>query len=301
MEIQRSRYYPFLIGTLCLAVVWTTAGGWAAETPAIAPQRLQAHVDYLASPAMRGRGTGSKEVDRAADYIAAKFREFGLEAPAPQNYYQDFTVTVGAKMGKNNRVAAAGKAAAPALRTGKDDVPLNFSESGEAKLPLVFAGYGISAEEHKFDEYFHMDVQDKAVIVMRHEPQENDEKSVFAGRELTQYSHIVNKAINARLHGAKAMILVNDPAPHKDEPEELVKFGTLAGPDNSGILLIHARRSVVDAWLAPSGKTVEQLQSAIDAKLEPQSFYVPDVQVTLSVDVNRIRARAQRGGHPARQ
>jgi len=64
--------------------------------PAIAAAKVQEHVNYLANPAMKGRGTGTTELDKAARYIAQEFREDGLEPGAGKSYFQKFTVTVGA-------------------------------------------------------------------------------------------------------------------------------------------------------------------------------------------------------------
>ncbi|MFQ5655688.1 MAG: M20/M25/M40 family metallo-hydrolase, partial [Planctomycetota bacterium] len=51
----------------------------ARPRPAFDPERLFAHVSFLASDEMRGRGVGSEEIDRAAEYIAGAFKEAGLE------------------------------------------------------------------------------------------------------------------------------------------------------------------------------------------------------------------------------
>ncbi len=281
----------------------------AQAAPAISAEWLQKHVNYLASPEMRGRATGTKELDRAAQYVAGKFKEFGLEAGAGGSYFQKFAVTVGARLGPKNRAGwalAAGKDALPtkqpdgkqavgayrSLLPGQTYLPLNFSDSGRYEGKMVFAGYGITAEEYKYDDYLHLDVRDKAVIVLRNEPQKNDEKSRFDGRQPTQYSQIVWKAIHARNHGARAMVLVND-EPGPGEEDTFIKFGSLTGPDNAGILLIQARRAVVDQWLAPSNKTLSELQKAIDDKLEPQSFYMNDSTLALTVDVEKITAPTQ--------
>ncbi len=277
---------------------------WAAQAPVISPQQLEQHIRFLASPALKGRGTGTPELTRAARYIAAAFRTAGLEPAAPatpgvsgKSFYQKFRVTTGAQLGRQNRAEFFPKnppngSAAP-LQIQQDYIPLNFSDSGEARVPVVFAGYGITAPEYHYDDYAPMDAAGKAVVVLRHEPQEDDEKSVFEGRVLSPHAEIVNKAINARNHGARAMILVNDPVPHPNEEDRLVKFGTLSGPENAGLLLIHVKRAVVEEWLRASGKTLEGLQRAMDAKLEPQSFALPEATLALRVDVRRITAMTQ--------
>jgi len=264
--------------------------------PAASAQRIQADINFLASPQLKGRDTGTPENNRAAKFIADEFRRAGLASLGAQDdkepYFQYFTVTVGAKLGKQNRLRAQRAASRETLRVGEDFQPFNFSDNGEASMPVVFAGFGITAPEYHYDDYQGIDVKDKAVIVLRNEPQKDDEKSVFDGRQPTRHSALVNKAINARIHGARAMILVNDLlAPGEDD--RLIPFDSLSGPLNPGILLLQVKRSTVDGWLAASGKTLAGLQKPIDEKLEPQSMAIEGLTLDLRVDVEHIHARTQ--------
>jgi len=286
----------FLIcGAAAHRVAWISAD---APATTISAQRIQADINYLASPQLKGRDTGSPENNRAAKYIEDQFRRAGLEPlgadGAKKSFFQYFSVTVGAKLGKENRLQAqlAGASATGRLRLGEDYQPFNYSENGEAHCPVVFAGFGITAPEYHYDDYQGLDVKDKAVVVLRNEPQKDDEKSIFDGRQPTQHSALVNKAINARNHGARAMILVND-APGPGEDDILMPFDSLSGPQNPGILLVQVKRAVMDAWLAPSGKTLAALQKPIDEKLEPQSAAIPGVTLDLRVDVQHIHATTQ--------
>lgn len=164
-------------------------------------------IKFLASDKLKGRGDGTKELDEAADYIAKRFKKYGLK-PAGDNgtYVQRFKITVGAQMGPNNSVVYQSGATRTALTAGQDYVPFSFSEAVTVEAPLLFAGYGITAPEFNYDDYKGVDAKGKIVLVLRHEPQENDEKSVFAGKQLTTHAEIVNKAINARNLGAVGMI-----------------------------------------------------------------------------------------------
>ena len=83
---------------------------------------------------------------------------------------------------------------------------------------MVFAGFGITAPEYNYDDYAGLDVKGKIVIVLRHEPQEFDDKSVFEGKVYTAHSQIFSKATNAKIHGAKAVLMVNDVAAHPAMP-----------------------------------------------------------------------------------
>ena len=115
---------------------------------------------------------------------------------------------------------------------------------------MVFAGYGITAPEYNYDDYAGLDVKGKIVLVLRHEPQEFDEKSVFEGKVYTAHSQIFSKAANAKMHGAKAVLLVNDVGAHSGDADELEKFGTTAGPDNAGIefVQVKADRRRTNGW-----------------------------------------------------
>jgi hypothetical protein len=43
------------------------------------PDLYLSHIRYLASPELKGRATGSPELEKAAHYIADQFRSFGLQ------------------------------------------------------------------------------------------------------------------------------------------------------------------------------------------------------------------------------
>jgi len=54
----------------------------------ITPNHLRAHVSFLASDLLHGRGTPSRELDIAAEYIASQFRGAGLEPLGDDGYFQ---------------------------------------------------------------------------------------------------------------------------------------------------------------------------------------------------------------------
>ena len=49
---------------------------------------LKADVSFLASDALEGRGTPSRGLDIAAEYIAAEFRRAGLEPAGDDGYFR---------------------------------------------------------------------------------------------------------------------------------------------------------------------------------------------------------------------
>jgi len=64
----------------------------ATLAPVFSEQRMMNHINYLASDELLGRGLGTPELESAADYIAGKFKEYGLD-PMGNSYYQEFSHT----------------------------------------------------------------------------------------------------------------------------------------------------------------------------------------------------------------
>ena len=245
-------------------------------------------VKFLASPEMRGRATGSPELEKAAAYIRDQFRGMKLKPISGDSYFQDFDVTTSARLGKKNELTYSTGAAPESLRFEQDFVPLNLSSAGQASGGVVFAGFGITAPEYNYDDYAGVDVKGKIVLLLRHEPQEFDEKSVFEGKVYTAHSQIFSKAANAKIHGAKAVLMVNDVGTHSGDADDLEKFGATAGPDNAGIEFVQVKAKVVDRWLALSGKNLEAIEKDIDKELHPESFALSDkLRLDMDVDIGR--------------
>jgi hypothetical protein len=182
----------------------------------IDPEAYLAHVRFLASDDLAGRGNGTAGVGRAATYIAGELKKAGLEPGGDRNtFLQAFDLT-----GRDDTASiltvrsAAGDVP---FRIGTSFYPLSASESDEAArtrarpLPIVFAGYGISAPRLGYDDFAHVDVNGKAVVVFTHEPQENRADSVFDGTALTAFAAIDSKADQAAARGARMLIVVEDP------------------------------------------------------------------------------------------
>ena len=245
-------------------------------------------IKTLTTPSMEGRGDGSKGLTRAAHVIEKRYKSLGLEPAGTHSYFQPFTVITGAQLkGKNDFAVLTGEEKHE-LKVKQDFVPFSFSASGTARGPVVFAGYGISADEFHYDDYAGIDVKDKIVVVMRYEP---SSFAVKAGNHgLTQHSQLVTKAINARNHGAKALVLVNGRLGDGEE-DLLTRFGSVSGPENAGIIFIQVKNAVAEGWLKAAGKSLAELQEQINASTKPASFALPENQsAALTVSIQTTRA-----------
>ena len=160
---------------------------------------------------------------------------------------------------------------------------------------MVFAGYGITAPEYNYDDYAGIDVHGKFVIVLAHEPQEYNEKSVFDGKIYTDHAQYYSKASNARKHGAAGVILITDRVNHQASPIRVATRKTnskpsarTAGPTDAGILFVQVKENVVESWLRSAGKDLTEIEKGIDTDVKPRSFALPGVEVRENVDVERV-------------
>ncbi len=277
------RKYRLLPAAFC--ALWFAYG----QTAAIDPNVYLNDIKYLASPELRGRASGSPELEKAAEFIAGKYREAGVQPPPGNGYLQAFTVVTGVTLGPGNHFEFTEKGRTTSLKLSSDFVPFGFSSAGKLSGAVVFAGYGITAPEYHYDDYAGTDVKGKVVLILRHEPQEFDEHSVFDGKEFTKHATFSAKASNAKMHGAAGVILVSDRANHRGDADDLPKFGPME-PSDAGIPFVQVKEQRVDAWFAEAGKTLDGIEEDIDKSLRPESFAFPaSVKINIVLDVERER------------
>jgi hypothetical protein len=276
------------LGKLKLVALALLALGAARHTTeALDSQHYLAHVKFLASETMRGRATGSPELEKAAAYIAKQFKTAGLQPIDGKSFLQAFPVTTNAKLGPNNHFEYTENGKKSTLKFDDDFVPFNFSSRAKASGEVVFVGYGITAREYNYDDYAGVDVKGKLALILRHEPQEFDEKSVFSGKVYTEHSQFFSKVVNAKNHGALGVILINDRANHRGDSDQLEAFGKTAGPADGGIPFVQIKAEVAERWIANAGKNLDEISSEIDKDLKPRSFALPGLSVEENADVER--------------
>src|SRR4051794_9200233 len=172
---------------------------------------MRKDITYLASPECEGRGPFTAGINKAADYVAAAFKEAGLKGAMPDgSYFQPFTMRGPARLSKDNAVTLRGPTGEPVtLRPGDDFQPVSASGSGMADAPIVFAGYGITAADPKYDDYAGLDAAGKVVLVIRRSPRYGQEGKEFS-KKLEGHAPFVDKVENAAKHKAVAVLMVND-------------------------------------------------------------------------------------------
>jgi aminopeptidase YwaD len=251
-------------------------------------QRYLSDIKILTQASMEGRGDGTKGLVRAEHFLEARYKSLGLEPAGTHGFLQSFVVTTGAKLNGKNHFAVQNGQTKTELKLNQDYVPFSFSQSGTVSGPLVFAGYGATADEFGYDDYAGIDVKDKIAVVLRYEPSIFADKSGNQG--LTHHSQLVAKAINARNHGAKGLLLLNGKLGDGEE-DLLTRFGSVSGPENAGILIAQVKNESAAAWFQAAGKSLKETQEQINASGKPASFALPEaLHASLSIGVETTRA-----------
>lgn len=276
------------------ALVAATVIGVAVSAGRVAAQQVDpddylAHVKLLSSDDFKGRGNGTPELDRAAAYIADQFRAAGLEPGGDEGtFLQRFEVIIGLTIGGTNSVTLEGPDASATLALGEDYRPLSMAASGGADIsaPVVFAGYGISAPDLGYDDYEGLDTTGKAVLVLRHEPQEEDENSAFDGREFSDHATFLTKARVARAHGAVALLIVDDP--HHSAEANFRDWLSDPQAEEYGLPLLHMPRGRVQDILGDL-VDLDAVARDIDADLTPRSRPLDEVSFDYRENLTKTR------------
>jgi len=291
------------LATPALALgLMTIAAVAAGDATYVGPSRarIKADVEFLAADAQEGRGPGTRGIEASADYIEAAFRSAGLKpAPGADGYFQPFSIRGDAKLEGTPLLVfrgPEGKEIRPAAGTFS---PLAIGSGGElADVPVVFAGYGISAKDEAkkldYDDYAGVDVKGKAVLVIRREPQLDDETSPFAGRQTTAYATFVHKVTNAFQHGAAALLIVNDLAGLKGNTDRVLGLNGGGSEENSPIPVVMLARADADRLMAASGQpSLEAIEKEIDGDLKPRSRPLEGWKLDASIKVDRKGLRTR--------
>jgi Zn-dependent M28 family amino/carboxypeptidase len=255
-----------------IAAVLLSSSVYAAPQPVVSEAPLRAHLAFLADDLLEGRGTGQRGGELAVRYLETQAALIGLKPAAGASYRQPVPMTGATALPSSSvRFEAGGKTLAPAFgagivfgtAAGKADV--NF------EAPVVFVGYGISADDEKWDDYKGVDVKGKLLVMMVNDPQPTSaEPNRFGGKALTYYGRWVYKY------------------------EEAVRRGA------AGVLLIHTTESASYPWSVPANGFSHERFSLAGAGNPLEGWLREDTARDLFAaagqDLDALRARAETRG-----
>jgi hypothetical protein len=223
------------------------------------PSKLQQHVSYLASDAMDGRRTGTAGANDAARYIAGEFSRAGL---IPGNgkaerkpraiiasYLQTFPYVGRVELGKNNVLSMR---SGETFRAGEDWMPLGISVNQTLELTgVVFAGYGITANELNHNDYKEKYSKTQVAVVRAGTPDGDNPHSRF-----TTAGQVRFKVAAAQSAGVGALLIISSEDNLKNDPLARLRY------DNAGLAGIPV--AVISKQVAGKLANAKELTLATD-------------------------------------
>ena len=207
------------LGASALALV---AVPLAAQTgPRFDPARLSRHVQILGSDAYEGRAPATRSERKTVDYLVREFKSAGLK-PGGEVVDGKRQWTQRVPLLKSDIVGT------PQLqvRTPAGTVPLTQGEqiavrsplNGQTQVslnavPIVFAGYGVTAPERQWDDFKTADVRGKVIVVLVNDPDFDGGEGDFGGKAMTYYGRWTYKYEEAAKRGAAGVLVVHETEP----------------------------------------------------------------------------------------
>jgi Zn-dependent M28 family amino/carboxypeptidase len=192
-----------------------------AQTPQFSTERLTQDIRTLSSDAFEGRGPATPGEEKTIAHIAQGMQAAGLQPAGDmeggqRSWYQKVPLLRTSIKGDPKLVMTIAGQATPltqgeqiAIRaplTGQKHVNLN-------NVPIVFAGYGVTAPERKWDDFKNMDVKGKLLVVLINDPDFETQQGDFGGKAMTYYGRWTYKYEEAARRGAAGVLIVHEAAP----------------------------------------------------------------------------------------
>ena len=193
----------------------------AAEAPKFDPKRLSDEVKALSSDEFEGRGPATTGETKTVAYVIEQMKAAGLQPggdlkDGKRGWTQAVPLARAQIKGTPKlSVAVAGK---PEPLTQGEQISVRAAMDGSKSVeiknaPLVFAGYGVSAPERKWDDFKGMDLHGKVAIVLINDPDFETGSGDFGGKEMTYYGRWTYKYEEAARRGALGLLIVHETDP----------------------------------------------------------------------------------------
>lgn len=249
-----------------LSAVLFAAALNAAQGEDISAQRIRAHVKFLSSDLLEGRGVGARGGDLAAEYIATQFELAGAKPAGDDGTYFQKVPLVGIETAAGAELTAIAGAQTIPFRWLEDFVGGSQRQRAQNRFEAeaVFVGHGIVAPEYQWNDYKDVDVNGKIVVLFTNEP--TTDPNLFNGRALTYYGRWTYKYEQALRKGALGAIIIHT-TPTAGYGWEVVRNSwareqpfVKLGPDEAALAFSGwLTKDAGEKLLALAGKTVDEL------------------------------------------
>lgn len=193
----------------------------AAEAPKFDPQRLSEEVKVLSSDDFEGRGPATTGEKKTVAYVIEQMKAAGLQPggdlkDGKRSWTQAVPLARSQITGTPKLTLNIDGKAQPLTQGEQISVraAMDGSKSVDIKnAPLVFAGYGVSAPERKWDDFKGMDLHGKIAIVLINDPDFETGSGDFGGKAMTYYGRWTYKYEEAARRGAVGLLIVHETDP----------------------------------------------------------------------------------------
>lgn len=237
-------------------------------TESITIERIKEMTTALSAPEMEGRGTGQPGGDKAANWIADRFKAFGLKPLGEKgSYLQKVEFKETSVMSDTSFMVGESSLAHGTDFAFVSQNSGNKSASGD----LVFVSFGIQAKAAGIDQLAGMNFSGKVVVMLEGPPPGITEKD-WKEREFQMT--IIRTLV---FGGAKAIVFIGK-GDEKQPPEEAINYLSrrqLAMPDETGFPaevppFLYVSAKAAEKLFVNSGMTREQaLEQALTKEFKP--------------------------------
>ena len=161
---------------------------------------VKTNLSWLASDSLKGRYPGTAEDAVTASFIRSEFEKAGLSFFS-NNAFQSFEVVTSVQPGAGNMLAIDGVSGTYTT----DFSVFGFSSNASIDSEVVFAGFGmiIETDELKWNDYENLDVKGKWVLVLKGDPEPENNDSKFI-----PFADTRTKAMYAKDKGAAGILFI---------------------------------------------------------------------------------------------
>lgn len=183
----------------------------------VEPEIIRSHVEFLAGDLLEGRATASRGYDIAAAYVAAQFRQAGLQPGGDdKSYFQHVPLLEATPVLPGSSAELVREDDTYTFEYGTHYLPsADFSSaSSTLSAPMVFAGFGIEAPELDYNDFANIDVKGRIAVVFSGAP------AKFPHHQRAYYSWTEHKLATLIDRGAVGVITIDSSADIKRMPWE---------------------------------------------------------------------------------
>ena len=200
-----------------------TAPVAVAKMPSFDAGRMLGDIKTLSSDEFEGRAPGSKGEELTVKFLEDQFKKIGLQPGNTDGTFVQSLPLVGITASNTRPLTVSGNGKKATFKWRDDLVAWTKRVTDTSSLEnseLVFAGYGVTAPEFKWDDFKDVDIKGKTILVLVNDPQipsasdpSQLDPSMFNGKAMTYYGRWTYKFEEGARRGAAGILVVHETGP----------------------------------------------------------------------------------------